>query len=61
MASGRIAGRIGMLRNFEVVLIGTGSAASVGTLRTREAGGHVAIVKPGPLGGTCAPQSFRPY
>ena len=43
-----------MTRKFDVIAIGTGSAASAVASRCREAGWQVAIVDSRPFGGTCA-------
>src|SRR6202049_3362749 len=43
-----------MSRKFDVIAIGTGSAASAVASRCREAGWQVAIVDSKPFGGTCA-------
>src|SRR6202521_561585 len=43
-----------MTRQFDVIAIGTGSAASAVASRCREAGWQVAIVDSRPFGGTCA-------
>jgi len=43
-----------MIRKFDVIAIGTGSAASGVTSRCRAAGWEVAIVDSRPFGGTCA-------
>jgi glycine/D-amino acid oxidase-like deaminating enzyme len=43
-----------MIKTFDVIAIGTGSAASAVASRCREAGWQVAIVDSRPFGGTCA-------
>ena len=43
-----------MTRKFDLIAIGTGSAASAVASRCREAGWQVAIVDSRPFGGTCA-------
>jgi glutathione reductase (NADPH) len=45
--------RIPVIQKFDVIAIGTGSAASTVALRCREAGWQVAIVDARPFGGTC--------
>src|SRR6202051_2896615 len=49
-----------MIRNFDVIAIGTGSAASAVASRCREAGWQVAIVDSRPFGGTCALRGCDP-
>jgi glutathione reductase (NADPH) len=49
-----------MTRTFDVIAIGTGSAASAVALRCREAGWQVAIVDSRPFGGTCALRGCDP-
>src|ERR1700724_3812087 len=49
-----------MTRKFDVIAIGTGSAASAVTSRCREAGWQVAIVEARPSGGTCALRGCDP-
>src|SRR6202049_5259157 len=49
-----------MTRKFDVIAIGTGSAASAVTSRCREAGWQVAIVDSRPFGGTCALRGCDP-
>src|ERR1700733_2166101 len=49
-----------MTRQFDVIAIGTGSAASAGASRCREAGWGVAIVDSRPFGGTCALRGCDP-
>src|SRR6202162_6124198 len=49
-----------MTRQFDVIAIGTGSAASTVTSRCREAGWQVAIVESRPFGGTCALRGCDP-
>src|ERR1700694_158690 len=49
-----------MTRKFDVIAIGTGSAASSVTSRCREAGWQVAIVDSRPFGGTCALRGCDP-
>src|ERR1700688_3071925 len=49
-----------MTRKFDVIAIGTGSAASAVVLRCREAGWKVAIVDSRPFGGTCALRGCDP-
>jgi glutathione reductase (NADPH) len=49
-----------MIRRFDVIAIGTGSAASAVAPRCREAGWQVAIVDSRPFGGTCALRGCDP-
>jgi glutathione reductase (NADPH) len=49
-----------MTRKFDVIIIGTGSAASAVASRCREAGWQVAIVDSRPFGGTCALRGCDP-
>src|SRR5580692_1252342 len=49
-----------MTRKFDVIAIGTGSAASSVATRCREAGWQVAIVDSRPFGGTCALRGCDP-
>jgi glutathione reductase (NADPH) len=49
-----------MARKFDLVVIGTGSAASTVTARCRSAGWQVAIVDYRPFGGTCALRGCDP-
>src|SRR6202048_1824256 len=49
-----------MTREFDVIAIGTGSAASAVASRCREAGWQVAIVDSRPFGGTCALRGCDP-
>src|SRR6266849_2980917 len=49
-----------MIRKFDVVVIGTGSAASAVATRCRKAGWNVAIVDSRPFGGTCAIRGCDP-
>jgi glutathione reductase (NADPH) len=49
-----------MPRKFDVIAIGTGSAASAVASRCREAGWQVAIVDSRPFGGTCALRGCDP-
>jgi glutathione reductase (NADPH) len=49
-----------MTRSFDVIVIGTGSAASAVALRCREAGWQVAVVDSRPFGGTCALRGCDP-
>jgi glutathione reductase (NADPH) len=49
-----------MTRNFDVIAIGTGSAASTVASRCREAEWQVAIVDSRPFGGTCALRGCDP-
>jgi glutathione reductase (NADPH) len=49
-----------MNRKFDLIAIGTGSAASAVALRCREAGWQVAIMDSKPFGGTCALRGCDP-
>lgn len=49
-----------MAEKFDLVALGTGSAASVAASRCRAAGWQVAIVDPRPFGGTCALRGCDP-
>jgi glutathione reductase (NADPH) len=49
-----------MTRKFDVIAIGTGSAASTIVSRCREAGWQVAVVDSRPFGGTCALRGCDP-
>src|SRR5262245_18618199 len=49
-----------MTRGFDVVAIGTGTAASAAAYRCRAAGWQVAIVDSRPFGGTCALRGCDP-
>src|ERR1700683_3206647 len=49
-----------MRKQFDLVVIGTGSAASAVTSRCRAAGWQVAIVDSRPFGGTCALRGCDP-
>src|SRR5580692_11196459 len=49
-----------MARNFDVIAVGTGSAASAVASRSRKAGWQVAIVDSRPYGGTCALRGCDP-
>src|SRR5467141_1945222 len=49
-----------MTREFDVIAIGTGSAASAVVSRCREAGWQVAVVDSRPFGGTCALRGCDP-
>jgi glutathione reductase (NADPH) len=49
-----------MIRQFDVIAIGTGSAASAVASRCREAGWRTAIVDSRPFGGTCALRGCDP-
>lgn len=49
-----------MTRSFDVLVIGTGTAASVAATRCRKAGRTVAIVDELPFGGTCALRGCDP-
>ena len=49
-----------MIRKFDLIAIGTGSAASAVASRCREAGWQVAIVDSRPFGGTCTLRGCDP-
>jgi glutathione reductase (NADPH) len=49
-----------MTRKFDVVVIGTGSAASTVAYRCRTAGREVAVIDSRPFGGTCALRGCDP-
>src|ERR1700735_4930070 len=49
-----------MIKNFDVIVIGTGSAASTVASHCRKAGWQVAIVDARPFGGTCALRGCDP-
>ena len=49
-----------MTRKFDVIAIGTGSAASTIASRCRDAGWQVAVVDSRPFGGTCALRGCDP-
>src|ERR1044071_8999000 len=49
-----------MTRNFDLVVVGTGSAASTIASECRSAGWQVAIVDSRPFGGTCALRGCDP-
>jgi len=49
-----------MIKKFDVVVIGTGSAASVVAARCRQAGRQVAVIDSKPFGGTCALRGCDP-
>lgn len=49
-----------MSKNFDLVVIGTGSAASTVAFRCRSAGWQVAIIDSRPFGGTCALRGCDP-
>jgi glutathione reductase (NADPH) len=49
-----------MAKHFDVIVIGTGSAASAVALRCSKAGRRVAIVDSRPFGGTCAQRGCDP-
>ena len=49
-----------MTRKFDVVVIGTGAAASAVASRCRSAGWQVAVIDSRPFGGTCAPRGCDP-
>ncbi len=51
---------LGMTRKFDIVVIGTGSAASAAASRCRSAGWQVAVVDSRPFGGTCALRGCDP-
>src|SRR4029077_1419570 len=49
-----------MTKKFELVVIGTGTAASAVAYRCRSAGWQVAVVDSRPFGGTCALRGCDP-
>lgn len=49
-----------MEREFDIVIIGTGTAAATVAGRCRDAGKLVAVIDELPFGGTCALRSFDP-
>src|SRR6266699_4157430 len=49
-----------MLRKFDLIVIGTGSAASTVAYKCRKAGWEVAIIDSRPFGGTCALRGCDP-
>lgn len=49
-----------MTKKFELVVIGTGRAASAVAYRCRSAGWQVAVVDSRPFGGTCALRGYDP-
>jgi glutathione reductase (NADPH) len=49
-----------MTKTFEIVVIGTGSAASTVAYRCRSAGWQVAVIDSRPFGGTCALRGCDP-
>ena len=49
-----------MSKSFDVIVIGTGSAASVVAMSCRQAGWEVAIIDSRPYGGTCALRGCDP-
>jgi hypothetical protein len=57
---GRTRAETFMIRKVDVVVIGTGSAASTVAYRCREAGREVAVVDSRPFGGTCALRGCDP-
>jgi glutathione reductase (NADPH) len=49
-----------MTRRYDLVIVGTGTAATVAAMRLRTAGWSVAIVDFRPFGGTCALRGCDP-
>ncbi len=49
-----------MTKHYDLVVIGTGTAAMVGAMRVRAAGRSVAVVDFRPFGGTCALRGCDP-
>ena len=49
-----------MMRKFDVVVVGTGSAASAVAMRCTRSGKQVAVVDSRPFGGTCALRGCDP-
>ena len=48
------------MREFDMVVLGSGPAATQVALKCREAGRNVAVVDPRPFGGTCALRGCNP-
>ncbi len=57
---GQNAALTGAMARYDVVVIGTGSAASTVAMRCRKAGKQVAVVDSRPFGGTCALRGCDP-
>lgn len=49
-----------MAKNFDLIAIGTGSAASAVAYKCRAAGWNVAVIDSRPFGGTCALRGCDP-
>ncbi len=49
-----------MLKNFDLIVIGTGSGGSTAAMKCRKAGWEVAIIDARPFGGTCALRGCDP-
>src|SRR5712691_7761710 len=49
-----------MTKTYDLVVIGTGTAASVAAAQCRAAGWHVAVIDHQPFGGTCALRGCDP-
>jgi glutathione reductase (NADPH) len=52
--------RVSVMRNYDLVIVGTGVAASVAAYRARTAGWSVAVADHRPFGGTCALRGCDP-
>src|SRR6266568_7625308 len=59
-AQGGVDSMAEQLRHYDLVIIGTGSAASAAAFRCRAAGWRVAIIDSRPFGGTCALRGCDP-
>src|SRR5712692_2039795 len=59
-AQGGVDSMAEQLRHYDLVVIGTGSAASAAAFRCRAAGWKVAVVDSRPFGGTCALRGCHP-
>lgn len=57
---GQSAGVEDVTSKYDVVVIGTGSAASTAAMRCRKAGRQVAVIDSRPFGGTCALRGCAP-
>src|SRR5216684_3810385 len=57
---GQNAALTGVMVRYDVVVVGTGSAASTVAMRCRKAGKQVAVVDSRPFGGTCALRGCDP-
>src|SRR5216683_4750552 len=59
-AQGGVDSMAEQLRHYDLVIIGTGSAASAAAFRCRAAGWTVAVIDARPFGGTCALRGCHP-